>query len=158
MLGGGFLNSRLATRIRQKEGISYGVGTSLQASAFDKYASFMTYAIYAPANQARLMAAFKEEMERALKDGFTDDELKSAKTGLLQAREVQRSQDGSLAQLLATSLYAERTLSFDAELEKKLTGLDNKSIVAALNKHLNPAGLSLFRAGDFTKSENRAQR
>jgi zinc protease len=25
MLGGGFLNSRLATRIRQKEGISYGV-------------------------------------------------------------------------------------------------------------------------------------
>src|SRR5690606_24939564 len=26
MLGGGFLNSRLATRIRQKEGISYGVG------------------------------------------------------------------------------------------------------------------------------------
>lgn len=25
ILGGGFLNSRLATRIRQKEGISYGV-------------------------------------------------------------------------------------------------------------------------------------
>lgn len=28
MLGGGFLNSRLAVRIRQKEGISYGVGSS----------------------------------------------------------------------------------------------------------------------------------
>ena len=26
MLGGGFLNSRLATRVRQKEGLSYGVG------------------------------------------------------------------------------------------------------------------------------------
>src|SRR5262249_55000906 len=27
MLGGGFLNSRLAVRIRQKEGLSYGVGS-----------------------------------------------------------------------------------------------------------------------------------
>jgi predicted Zn-dependent peptidase len=30
IIGGGFLNSRLATRIRQKEGISYGVGSWLQ--------------------------------------------------------------------------------------------------------------------------------
>ena len=27
MLGGGFLNSRLATRMRQKDGLSYGVGS-----------------------------------------------------------------------------------------------------------------------------------
>src|SRR5208337_4716062 len=33
MLGGGFINSRLATRIRQKEGISYGVGSWFFASA-----------------------------------------------------------------------------------------------------------------------------
>src|SRR5262249_34133938 len=36
MLGGGFLNSRLATRIRQKEGLSYGVGSSLNAGSLDK--------------------------------------------------------------------------------------------------------------------------
>ena len=36
MLGGGFLNSRLGTRIRQKEGLSYGVGTQLEAGSLDK--------------------------------------------------------------------------------------------------------------------------
>ena len=35
MLGGGFLNSRLAMRIRQKDGLSYGVGSSLSAKSFE---------------------------------------------------------------------------------------------------------------------------
>src|SRR5205814_2144558 len=40
MIGGGFLNSRLATRIRQKEGLSYGVRGGFTASPLDKDASF----------------------------------------------------------------------------------------------------------------------
>src|SRR6185503_2008765 len=36
MTGGGFLNSRLATRIRRNDGLSYGVGSFFAASAFDK--------------------------------------------------------------------------------------------------------------------------
>ena len=93
MLGGGFLNSRLGTRIRQKEGISYGVGSQLQASPLDKSGVFITFAIYAPQNVERLEAAFKEEIARALKDGFTEDEVKAAKSGWLQSRQVSRAQD-----------------------------------------------------------------
>ena len=48
MLGGGFLNSRLATRIRQKEGLSYGVGSWFQGSSQDDSGNFGAYAIYAP--------------------------------------------------------------------------------------------------------------
>ena len=36
MLGGGFLNSRLAVRIRQEEGLSYGVAAFFGASALDE--------------------------------------------------------------------------------------------------------------------------
>src|SRR5207244_10072155 len=97
MLGGGFLNSRLATRIRQKDGLSYGIGSQLQASSLDKNGVFMTQAIYAPQNAARLEAAFKEEIERALKDGFSADELQAARAGWLQGRQVGRAQDAELA-------------------------------------------------------------
>ncbi|HEY4220736.1 MAG TPA: insulinase family protein, partial [Myxococcota bacterium] len=48
MLGGGFLNSRIATRIRQKEGLSYGAGSQFNASGLDKDAMFTAYAIYNP--------------------------------------------------------------------------------------------------------------
>src|SRR6202008_3622695 len=60
MTGGGFLNSRLADRIRQKEGLSYGVGSSFSASPFDQDAVFGAQAIYAPQNADKLLAAFQD--------------------------------------------------------------------------------------------------
>ena len=93
MLGGGFLNSRLATRIRQKEGISYGVQSGLSASALDIDGSFLTFAIYNPQNSARLLAAYREELGKMLGEGFTEAELKDARNGWLQGRNVSRSQD-----------------------------------------------------------------
>ncbi|HSE97501.1 MAG TPA: pitrilysin family protein, partial [Blastocatellia bacterium] len=102
LMGGGILSSRLATRIRQKEGLSYGVGSFLEVSAVDRNGQFIAGAIYAPENAARLEAAFKEEVERALKDGFTPEEVATAKTGFLQGRQVARAQDGELARKLAT--------------------------------------------------------
>ena len=66
MLGGGFLNSRLAVRIRQKEGISYGVGSNFGASALDESGTFNAFAIYAPQNVAKLEMAFKEEIQKVI--------------------------------------------------------------------------------------------
>jgi zinc protease len=151
MLGGGFLNSRLATRIRQKEGLSYGVGSSFHASPLDKSGTFVTYAIYAPQNAAKLEAALKEEIERVLKDGFTADEVKAAKSGWLQSRQVSRSQDPELAAKLSEYLYIDRTLARDAELEKKVEALTPEQIVAAMRRHIDLAKLSVFKAGDFAK-------
>ncbi|HLR04400.1 MAG TPA: pitrilysin family protein, partial [Pyrinomonadaceae bacterium] len=96
MLGGGFLSSRLAARIRQKEGLSYGVGSGVFVSAVDHYGRFMATAIYAPQNVDKLEAAFKEEIARMLKDGFTAEEVEAAKSGYLQSRQVSRAQDNEL--------------------------------------------------------------
>ncbi|MCI0489640.1 MAG: insulinase family protein, partial [Blastocatellia bacterium] len=81
LLGGGFLNSRLAVRLRQKEGLSYSVGSQIGASALDKSGQFVAFAIYAPQNVTKLEAAFKEEIERVMKDGFTGEEVEAAKSG-----------------------------------------------------------------------------
>ena len=153
MLGGGFLNSRLAVRIRQKEGLSYGVGSQLTASPLDKSGSFLTYAIYAPQNAAKLEAAFKEEIARVLKDGFEAKEIQEARGGWLQSRQVGRAQDAALARTLATDLYLDRTLAYDADLEKKVGALTGAEILAALKKHIDPAKISMFKAGDFAKAK-----
>src|SRR5690606_22060275 len=55
MLGGGFLNSRLATRIRQQEGLSYSVGARFSAPPVGSDARLNAYAAYAPQNDARLL-------------------------------------------------------------------------------------------------------
>jgi zinc protease len=152
MLGGGFLNSRLASRIRQKEGLSYGVGSQFQASAIDESGTFITYAIYAPQNAAKLEAAFKEEVARALKDGFEAQEIKEAKSGWLQSRQVTRAQDPSLAQLLAQWLYLKRTLKWDEALEQKVAALTPEQIADAMRKHIDLSKVTIVKAGNFSGS------
>jgi zinc protease len=151
MLGGGFLNSRLATRIRQKEGVSYGVGSWLYASPLDEAGAFGAYAIYAPQSAAKVEKGFDEELARALSGGFEEKELAEAKAGYLQSREVGRAQDGGLARQLASYLFIDRALSWDAELEKKIAALSTKEVLAALQRHIDPARISRARAWDFAR-------
>jgi zinc protease len=155
MLGGSGLSSRLAARIRGKEGLSYGVGSDLQAGTFDKSGNFTAFAIYAPENAAKLEAAFKEEIARALKDGFTAEEVTAGQSGWLQARQADRAQDASLARRLSNYAYLGRTFEWSADLEKKVAALTPDQINAALRRALDPAKIAIFKAGDFAKSKGK---
>ena len=70
ILGGGVLNSRLATRIRQKDGLSYGVGSQVHADSLDPVGSFSIFAISAPQNTAKVESDAKEELAKVLARGF----------------------------------------------------------------------------------------
>ena len=152
MLGGGFLNSRLATRVRQKEGLSYGVGSQFQASSLDRNGIFFVNAIYAPENAQRLEAAIREELTRAVAEGFTEDEVKAAKAGWLQSNQVTRAQDPSLAGRLNAVAYLNRTLAWDGEIEQVVAELTPAEIKAAVTKHIALTKISVVKAGDFAKA------
>jgi zinc protease len=149
MIGGGFLNSRLAVRVRQKEGFSYGIGSHLSAPALDDGGAFQVNAIHAPQATQKLEAAVREELQRALADGFTEQELREARSGWLQGRQVSRAQDGALASHLTHWLYLGRTLQWDADYEKKVASLTPQQIVEALRRHIDPAKFTVVRAGEF---------
>lgn len=153
ILGGGFLNSRLATRIRQKEGLSYSVGSGFGAGALDESGSFSAFAIYAPENVDKLEAAFKDEINKAVTTGFTSAEIEEAKKGWLLSRVRNRASDGGVANTLANYLFINRTFAWDDELEKKVQALTPEQINAAMKKYLTPDKISIFKAGDFAKSK-----
>jgi zinc protease len=153
MTGGGFLNSRLATRIRVKDGLSYGVGSFFGASPFDRDANFGAFAIYAPQNAGKLVTAFDEEIAKILDKGFTDDEIAEAKKGWLQSRKVSRATDRELAQTLARREFLERTLAWDDTFENKVNALTNEPIQAAMKKFIDPKKISIVQAGDFEKAK-----
>ncbi len=152
MLGGGFLNSRLATRIRQKEGLSYGVGSGFSANALDKTGRFMVYAISAPENSERVNECVKEEIAKANKDGFTAEEVEAAKSGLLQSRQVSRAQDASLAGSLNSNLFLGRNMQFDGKIDDAIKSLTPEQINKAFSKYITPEKLVVVRAGDFEKA------
>lgn len=153
ILGGGFLNSRLATRIRQKEGLSYGVGSQFSAGSLDPVGSFFSFAIYAPENVEKLEKAFKEEIEKVVTAGFTAEEVKEAKSGWSQSRTVSRAQDNGLASTLNNYLFIKRDLKWDEGFEKKVMDLTPEQINAAMKKHLKLESMNIIKAGDFAKAK-----
>jgi zinc protease len=152
MLGGGFLKSRLFSRIRDKEGLSYGTGSVLTLKSNEPDGTFLAYAIAAPQNVAAVEKAMREEVAKVTSEGFTADEVKEAVDGWLQFQVVGRSQDDGLANILATRDYDGRTLSFDDQIEGKVRSLSPGDITAALKRAVDPANLTIIRAGDFNKA------
>jgi zinc protease len=149
ILGGGFLNSRLATRIRQKDGLSYGVGSGFSAQALDSVGTLQVYAIYNPENVVRLESAFGEELGRWVKDGVTADELDKAKQAWLQQRQQSRSRDAELVGRLSQQNFQNRTMAFDQTLEDRVAALTVDQVNTTIKRYVNPAKVSIIKAGDF---------
>jgi zinc protease len=149
ILGSGTLSSRLGVRIRQKDGLSYGVTSSLSASPQDQRAGLTITAICNPQNMDRVAQDVQEEIVRLLKDGVTKTELEEARKGWLQSRKVSRSTDAALAGALSNLRYLDRTMNYDAEFEKKIESLTPEQVLAALRKYIDPKKLVIVTAGDF---------
>ncbi|HET8546833.1 MAG TPA: pitrilysin family protein [Bryobacteraceae bacterium] len=148
---GGTSTSRLYERIRAKEGLSYGVGSQFNAGTRDQLANWMVFAISAPQNSPKVEAAFRDELSKTLKDGFPAEEIEKAKKSWLQAQNVRRSDDTALARRLVQLGYDDRTMTWEGELEQKVAALTAEQVSAAARRHLDPAQVSIFKAGDFRK-------
>jgi zinc protease len=152
MLGGGALRSRLADRIRQKEGLSYGVGTQLNVPSRDPAGFWLAYAMSAPQNTAKVEKVLREELERAVSEGFTEAELLEAKKGWLQGEEVSRTSDEALAEALSDYLSLDRTMAFDGVVEDQVRKLTLAQVNQAMREFIKPSAISFVTAGDFAKA------
>jgi len=153
LLGNGF-SSRLVKRIREKEGLSYGVGGSFETHPIDKIATFDAYAIYAPENRDRLEDAFREEILKVVTEGFTDEEVAEGIKSWLDMRKVnQRAQDDFVVRRLSLYMEWERDFFWDKKLEEEVSKLTAADVNKAMKKYLDLNKIHMAKAGDFAKSE-----
>lgn len=156
VFGGGALKSRLGDRIRQKEGLSYGIGSSLRAddsrTGLDDAGSLVIQAIAAPENMAKVEAGVREELARLVSGGITADELKDAVAGILVERQQARASDDNVASVLGDNAFHDRTMQFSADLDAKFQALTLDQVNAAIRRAFKPDTLSVFSAGDFAKA------
>jgi zinc protease len=106
-------------------------------------------AIFAPQNRAKVETAFREEVARAMREGFTQRELDEAKKGLLSGRQLSRSQDANLAAALTNNLYLNRTFLISQKVDEGIAAATLVQVNAALRKYLKPEQLVAAFAGDF---------
>ncbi len=153
LLGGGFLNSRLAVRIRQEEGLSYYVGSNISVDAFEDAAAFRARAIYNPENREALEAAFFDVIQKVIDEGFTQEELDAAKKGIKQSNQVSRAQDESLLTLINNNQVFDRDMLWYEKYDQALQDLSLEDINGVFRKYIKPEKMSLVKAGDFKAKE-----
>jgi zinc protease len=157
MLGGGFLSSRLAERVRHREGLSYSVWARFEAGNPERSGTFTASAIFAPENAARLERAVREELERALAEGFSDAEVAAAKAGYLQSVQVARGNDARLTAALVSNADLGRTYQWQAALDARIAALTPAEVHTALRRHLDLSRLSTVLSGDFAAAAGRPE-
>ncbi|MBL1219238.1 insulinase family protein [Chryseobacterium sp. L7] len=152
MLGsGGFLNSRIPIRLREKEGISYGAGSYISVPSDNTVASWGWYAFFNPTKKDAVNKALKEEVNKALKEGFTEEELKSNLNSWLNSRKTDLGNDATLVGLVNSQLqYGIPLEDYDA-LEAKVAALKLNQVNDVLRKYISEDKLTSVFAGDFNK-------
>lgn len=149
--GGAGLSNRVMERLRQRDGVSYSVGTGLALGSRYRVASWTLGAIMAPQNVLKAEQALREEIERARRDGFTAREVEDAKKGTLQQRATNRSQDGVLAGAWAANMDLGRTFAFSKQFEDRMRAVTVDQVNAAFRKYIDPARMTFVIAGDAKK-------
>jgi zinc protease len=146
------ITSRISDRIRNREGLSYGANARITVPAEGDSALLTGTVSLNPGVGPKVEASFIEELKKAYQDGFTAAEVAQAKKAYMDARLVGRSTDGALLNLIALHEQLNRPFTWDADLEARLQALTVEQINAAFRKHIDPAALSIVKAGDFKAS------
>ena len=150
MLGGGGLESRLPKRVRGAEGLSYGIGSELNADFWDNSASWSIGGNFAPQNREKLLATVQDEVRKLLANGFTQDELDRARNDVLLGRRQQRSNDRTLASTLLYYLdTGEDWLTGSERGDQARRDVTLEQVNAALRRTLNADAWVTSTAGDF---------
>jgi zinc protease len=146
--GGGF-KSRAWERLREKDGLSYGVLSFLDADSFDQNGYVLSAAFCAPQNAKKAMTGLLEELDKLRDKGIPDAELNEQKKTFQAKFDNDLSSDEVVGALLDESLYTSRTLAFHAELNKKIQALTPSQVIDAWKKWVKPSDLIKVQVGDL---------
>ena len=143
------ITSRISDRIRNREGLSYGANARIIVPTQGDAAMLSGTVSLNPAVGEKVEASFVDELKKVYEQGFTAEEVAGAKEAYLDARLVSRSTDGALLNLLVSHEEIDRPLQWEADLEAKIRALTAEQVNAAFRRHIDPAALSIVKAGDF---------
>ena len=149
IFGGGGLESRLSERVRQKEGLTYGIGASLSAGFWGNAGSFAIQASYAPDKRERVIAVVLEEVARMTAQGVTAAELARAKKDILEGRKQGRADTGALAGGLTSLAERGETWGHAQKRDEALAAVTVEQANAAWRKHIDARNFVISTAGDF---------
>lgn len=139
VLGGGGFSSRLMEEVREKRGLTYGIGTS--NAVYDHAEMIMGSAAVANENVAQAIQVIRDEWARIAKEGITEQELQDTKTYMTGAYPLRF--DGNEA--LSSIMVGMQSLGLTPDYPKTR----NEKVEAVTMEDVQRVAARLFREGDL---------
>jgi zinc protease len=145
ILGSGF-TGRLMASIRDKEGLTYGIGSYVANDTFVD-GDWRIEGNFAPALLDKGLASTKRELTEWHKNGVTDAELTRAKGDFVGSYKVGLSTTTGMATVILNTMNRELPLTFIDEFGNKVNALTKDQVNKAIKTHLNPDAMVVVKAG-----------
>ena len=152
VLGSGFFTARLLDTIRNKEGLTYGIGAQLTNDTYTDGA-WAIRGTFAPDLLDKGLASTTRELTRFCEKGVTAEELANFKITLAGTYKVQLATSGGVAGTLLNALQRGLTPEWVDEYPRRLQALTLAEVNAAIKKHLASEKMITVLAGTLAEKK-----
>ena len=151
VLGSGFFSARLLDIIRNREGLTYGIGAGLTADTYTD-GSWMIRGTFAPELLEKGTASTLRELRSFHEKGLTAEELKTFKVTLTGSYKVALSTTSGLASTLLNALQRGYGPEWVDEFPRRIHALTLEEANAAIKRYVDPNKMVTVLAGTLPES------
>ncbi|HVN75649.1 MAG TPA: insulinase family protein [Thermoanaerobaculaceae bacterium] len=146
VLGQSTLSSRLGMRLRDREGLTYGVISRFFGASLLDGPWAATFSV-APTNLSRAEAATREEIARFVAEGPSESELDDERAAMAGSYRVALAGPGGQArELVRLGRHSLPVTEID-EIPGRILATGRGDVVEAIRRHIDPARLCVAVAG-----------
>ena len=146
ILGGNF-SARLMQTVRDKQGLTYGIGSSISGVSFGADGYWNIWGTFSPDILKKGIEATKEQVDLWFNKGVTEDELSAKKTTISGSYKVSMDSTAGLAAKILSNAEHGRELSYLDEYPKIIESISLSEVNSAIKKYVNPNKLYMVAAG-----------
>ena len=147
-LGQSSLTSRLGVRVRDTEGLTYGIHSSF--SATHVAGPFAVSLTVKPDSRDAAVASALDEVRKFLREGLTDKELAEEKSSRIGRFKVDLGSNAGIANALDSAIYYGLGVAYLDEFPNKVAAVTREQADAAFRRRVRPDDFTIVSAGSFS--------
>ena len=144
--GGGYFSARLMSIVRAREGLTYGIYSSLRYDNFSD-GLWAIQATFAPELLDKGLASTRRELRRFTESGLTAAELENFKGAIVGTYKLALATSGGLAQQILATVQRGLPLDYIDRYPQLVQSLTLAQVNGAVKKYLDPDKMVTVTAG-----------
>ena len=149
-LGQSSLTSRLGVRVRDTEGLTYGIHSSFHATHAP--GPFVVSVTVKPESRDAAVASTLDEIARFLATGLTEKELADEKSSRVGKFKVDLASNSGIAQAIDGAVYYDLGIGYLDEFPRLVDAVTKEESDAAFRRRVDPDRFAIVSAGTFQTS------